>query len=45
MVYAPANRPFKVHMGAIRGEQVAASWDNPRNGKATKIGEFSNRDP
>ncbi len=43
MVYSPAGRPFKVRMGVIGGEKITAWWYNPRNGKAAKIGEFSNR--
>jgi hypothetical protein len=42
MVYVPAGRPFKVKMDKISGAQVKAWWFNPRNGKATLIGEFAN---
>ena len=42
MVYAPVGREFSVRMDVIRGKEVTAWWYNPRNGKATKIGAFSN---
>ena len=42
MVYVPVGRKFSVKMDAIKGKDVAAWWFNPRNGKATKIGNFSN---
>jgi hypothetical protein len=41
-VYAPVGRKFKVRMGVIRGDQVKASWYNPRNGATIEIGSFSN---
>jgi hypothetical protein len=42
MVYAPIGRAFKVRMDKITGPKVKAWWFNPRNGKATIIGEFPN---
>jgi Protein of unknown function (DUF4038)/Putative collagen-binding domain of a collagenase len=42
MVYVPTGRPFKVKMDKISGAKVKAWWFNPRNGKATPIGEFAN---
>ncbi len=46
MIYAPVGRPFKVKMDKIAantpGSKVKAWWYNPRNGKATLIGEFPN---
>jgi hypothetical protein len=42
MVYAPVGRAFKVHMDKISGPRVKGWWFNPRNGKATEIGEFAN---
>ena len=42
MVYAPVGRPFKVRMEVIKGEKVKAWWFNPRDGKATAVGEFPN---
>jgi hypothetical protein len=43
MVYVPVGRPFTVRMQAIKGEKVKAWWFNPRNGKATAIGTYSNQ--
>jgi len=40
MVYAPVGRSFTVKMDAVRSAEVTAWWYNPRNGEATKIGEF-----
>lgn len=42
MVYVPTGRPFKVRMDKISGAKVKAWWFNPRDGKATLIGEFPN---
>lgn len=42
MVYVPAGRPFKVRLDKVTGGKVKAWWFNPRNGKATSAGEFSN---
>jgi hypothetical protein len=42
MVYAPIGRRFSVRMDVIKGSKVAAWWFNPRNGTATRIGEFAN---
>lgn len=42
MVYAPTGRGFKVRMDKIKGSKVKAWWFNPRNGEATRIGEFPN---
>ena len=41
MVYAPVGRPFHVRMSAINAALVKAWWFNPRDGKATPIGEFA----
>jgi len=43
MVYAPVGRKFKVHMDKIAGAKVKAWWFNPRDGKASAIGEFENQ--
>lgn len=43
MVYAPLGRPFQVRMEKIRGSRVVAWWFNPRNGQASRIGEFANQ--
>lgn len=40
MVYAPVGRPFSVRMDKINGPTVKAWWFNPRDGRATPIGEF-----
>lgn len=42
MVYVPVGRPFTVRMDVVSGKKVTAWWYNPRNGKAQKIGNFSN---
>ncbi len=42
MVYAPVGRSFKVRMDKITGTKVKAWWFNPRDGKATAIGTFTN---
>jgi hypothetical protein len=41
MVYAPAGRPVTVRLEVIRGPEVVAWWYNPRNGEATRIGQFA----
>lgn len=43
MVYVPVWRTFKVRMDKISGRTVKAWWFNPRDGRATAIGEFENR--
>jgi hypothetical protein len=42
MVYAAVGRPFRVRMTAVAGPRVRAWWFNPRDGKATLLGELSN---
>ena len=42
MVYVPTGRQFKVKMDKISGAKVKAWWFNPRDGKATLIGEYPN---
>jgi hypothetical protein len=42
MVYVPVGRRFSVRMGRVNGPKVVAWWFNPRDGHATRIGEFSN---
>ena len=44
MVYAPVGRAFKVRMAVINNPKIKAWWFNPRNGKATFIGTFTNQD-
>lgn len=41
-VYTYNGRNIAVNMGIIAGEQVKASWFNPRNGEYTEIGLFEN---
>jgi len=43
MVYAPIGRSFKVRMDQVSGPRVIAWWFNPRDGKAQRIGKFSNQ--
>jgi uncharacterized phage-associated protein len=43
LVYAPVGRSFKVRMDKLTGAKVKAWWFNPRNGKATTIGNFANK--
>jgi hypothetical protein len=45
LVYAPIGRAFKVNLDAIKGRRVKAWWFNPRNGRATGIGVFTNAGP
>jgi hypothetical protein len=40
MVYAPVGRRFRVRLSVISGPTAKAWWFNPRDGKATAIGEF-----
>jgi hypothetical protein len=42
MVYAPIGRAFSVRMDCIRGASVKAWWFNPRDGKTTLVGDYSN---
>lgn len=42
MVYAPVGRDFEVRMDMIGRPEVVAWWYNPRNGRADRIGTFSN---
>lgn len=40
MVYAPVGRPFTARIDVIKAPRARAWWFNPRDGKATAIGEF-----
>ena len=42
MVYAPLGRSFSVNLKMLKGEKLVAWWYSPRNGKAHKIGKFTN---
>lgn len=43
MVYTYNGKTMVLEMGKIKGDNVKASWYNPRNGKEEKIGEFKNQ--
>jgi hypothetical protein len=43
MVYAPAGRTFSVRMSVVSGPRVKAWWFDPRDGRATAVGEFTNQ--
>jgi len=42
LIYTYNGRTISVNMGEIIGDRVDASWYNPRNGEATRIGTFQN---
>ena len=42
LVYTWNGRDMEIRMGQIRGDQVHASWLNPRTGALTNIGDFRN---
>ncbi|MFL1012154.1 glycoside hydrolase family 140 protein [Flavisericum labens] len=42
LIYVYNGKNISVNMGKIEGDEVEASWFNPRNGKASKIGNFKN---
>jgi len=44
MIYTPLRQAFTVRMNKLGGDKINAWWFNPRDGTATRIGEFSNRD-
>jgi hypothetical protein len=41
-VYLPTGKPVKIQMGRISGENVKASWYDPRTGKFEPIETFAN---
>ncbi|WP_437919060.1 glycoside hydrolase family 140 protein [Sphingobacterium sp. LRF_L2] len=41
-IYSYNGREIKVNMGKIKGDQVKASWFNPRTGEITEIGKVAN---
>ncbi|WP_431291622.1 glycoside hydrolase family 140 protein [Pedobacter sp. P26] len=43
LLYTYTGRNFSVQMGKIDGDEVKASWFDPRTGKTIKIGEFENK--
>ncbi|MGY5355645.1 glycoside hydrolase family 140 protein [Wenyingzhuangia sp. IMCC45467] len=43
LIYTYNGREMQINMQKIKGEKVKANWYNPKNGKLTAIGEFSNK--
>ena len=43
MIYAPVGRRFTVRMSVIKGEKIKAWWYDPRTGKATSAGTYTNK--
>ncbi|WP_432712679.1 glycoside hydrolase family 140 protein [Pedobacter sp.] len=43
MVYNYTGRAMNIQMAKLKGEEVKASWYNPRNGETTLIGNISNK--
>ena len=41
MVYVPVGRAFKVRLELLTAPKLRAWWFNPRDGKATSLGEFA----
>ena len=42
MVYVPVSRSFRVNLKVLKASKINAWWYNPRNGKAKRIGTFTN---
>jgi hypothetical protein len=42
-IYTAKGKEITVNMGKISGEKIIAYWFDPRNGKTTEIGSFSNK--
>jgi hypothetical protein len=42
MVYTPMGHPLVIAMDKVGFEQIQASWFDPRTGRVTEIGRFSN---
>lgn len=42
-IYNYNGREMKINMGKIKGDNVKASWFNPRNGEKTAIGDVENK--
>ena len=40
MIYAPVGRAFSVRLDKLKAAKIVGWWFNPRNGQATRIGEF-----
>lgn len=43
LLYTYTGKNFSVQMGKIDGDEVKASWFDPRTGKVTAIGNFENK--
>lgn len=43
LVYNYTGRSMHIRMGVIEGQQVQASWFDPRNGQSQTIGQFENQ--
>ncbi|MFV0564724.1 MAG: glycoside hydrolase family 140 protein [Flavobacteriaceae bacterium] len=43
LLYTYNGRAIKVNMGKIKGNEVEASWYNPKTGETTKIGNVENK--
>jgi hypothetical protein len=43
LLYTYTGLNFSVQLGKIDGDEVKASWFDPRTGKITPIGEFENK--
>jgi hypothetical protein len=41
--YLPTNRPLTVDLTKLTSGLVNAAWFNPRNGEATRIGDFTEK--
>jgi hypothetical protein len=41
MVYVPVGRPVRVHLGALKAQELKAWWFDPRTGEAKAIGTFA----
>lgn len=42
-IYAYTGRVIRIQMNKLKGTEIKASWYNPRNGKYTSIGSFTNK--
>jgi hypothetical protein len=41
--YLPAKRPLTIDLAKLSGTRVVASWFNPRTGKTTPLGDFTDK--
>ena len=42
-VYTTQGKPININMGKVTGNEVVASWFNPKNGESKEAGKFSNK--